>query len=793
MCPPPPLYLLVLLYILSFFAEKPVSQHLSLNPFCFVTLHAPYLHCHHQPQNILLAHQDRNKQGSTPTTTPKNETKLEDREPADIRREGTQDSIYDAFEQGGYIPKISDMGVGKMLMGQSSFGLSTLGSASTGLAATGAGGQSKDVAGAGPGSVGWQAPEVMAQRRLPRATSASMTKTCSDNGGGSPSDHPTGGLVDTSSMEVDLPTAAARTSRSVDIFSLGCIFYCTIIPGSHPFGEWYEREANIMKNEPNTKSLDAISVEASDLVCSMIARDPTQRPTAAQVCLHPFFWDATRRLAFLCQLSDRLEATSPTLTDSADSSAQQQTYVDPFLVERNAAAVVGTSWDKNLDQGLLINVSRFRTYDPSSVRDLLRLIRNKHHHFDELPEDVKRRLGPSPVDLITYFERAFPGLVMHCFRVCRDNLTKDDPLNIKFCIPARLSTFAPAASKRTHADDSRQTEKFSIGTEAVASPDSFPNKSPESKNMDATKYSSHSEVLSSTRLSVAAAENNSHEISAEVDSYGEGKDGSSAITDVTTEVNLLSTEPSPLTLEEEKMGDDAEVIPYAKSLSPKVIENKVEEDDSEQIFRALSSSSGGFMAVKLASASTPALQDERASADEASKTDNVAEGLVIWEGSTAAKTFNCRGWYRSEDDWVRRVDCTLRKRDANVSRCATDSKFRTRLCNHWDSSQGTNCPMKRKKKCIFAHGPVELRVKEGKRNRWGKLVDAEGNCSNPKASGGEDTYGAARSIETMREKEGKWTPNKQGKQGTPNNANRNNTGRYRGKQSGGGPKKGDAK
>ena len=762
----------------------------SSNLFCFITLHVLCLHCRHQPQNILLAHQDRNKQGSTPTPTPKNEIELDDREPADIPREGTQDSIYDAFEQGEYIPKISDMGVGKMLMGQSSFGLSTLGSASTGLAATGAGGQSKDVAGAGPGSVGWQAPEVMAQRRLPRATSTSMTKTCSDNGGGSPSEHPTGGLVDSSPMEVDLPTAAARTSRSVDIFSLGCIFYCTIIPGSHPFGEWYEREANIMKNEPNTKSLDAISVEASDLVCSMIARDPTQRPTAAQVCLHPFFWDAARRLAFLCQLSDRLEATSPTLTDSADSSAQQQTYVDPFLVERNAAAVVGTSWDKNLDQGLLSNVSRFRTYDPSSVRDLLRLIRNKHHHFDELPEDVKRRLGPSPTDLIKYFERAFPGLVMHCFRVCRDNLTKDDPLVIKFCIPARLSTLAPAPSKKTCADDSRQTEIFSIGAEADTSPDSSPNNSSETKNMDATKNPSHSKVLTSTQLSVAAAENNSQEISAEVDSCGEGKDGSSAITDVTTEVNLLSTEPSPLTLEAEKMGDDAEVIPNAKCLSPKMIENKVEEDDSEQqIFRASSSSSGGSVAVELASTSTPALQDERVSADGASKTDNAAEGMVIWEGSTAAKTFNCRGWYRSEDEWVRRVDSTLRKRDANVSRCATDSKFRTRLCNHWDSSQGTHCPMKRKKKCIFAHGPVELRVKEGKRNRWGKLVDAEGNCSNPKASGGEDTYGAARSIETMREKEGKWTPNKQG---TPNNSNRSNTGRYRGKQSGGGgPKKSD--
>jgi len=31
--------------------------------------------------------------------------------------------------------------------------------------------------------------------------------------------------------------------------------------------------------------------------------------------------------------------------------------------------------------------------------------------------------------------------------------------------------------------------------------------------------------------------------------------------------------------------------------------------------------------------------------------------------------------------------------------------------------------MRKKNKCVFAHGPAELRVKEGKKNRWGKLVD----------------------------------------------------------------------
>lgn len=749
----------------------------------------------------MLAHQDRNKQTSDPKTN------FEDRDPTDTHKEETNESIYEAFEEGQYVPKISDMGLGKQLMGQSSFGLSTLGNASAGLAATGAGGQSKDVAGAGPGSVGWQAPEVMAQRRLPegRALSMSLTRTCSDAGGANPSyDNPTGELIDSSPMEVDLPTAAVRTSRSVDIFSLGCIFYCTIIPGSHPFGEWYEREANIMKNEPSTIALEKISAEASDLVCSMIARDPKQRPTAAQVCLHPFFWDAGRRLAFLCQLSDRLEATSPTLTDSSDASVQQHTNVDPFLVERNAATVVGTSWDKNLDQGLLSNVSRFRTYDPSSVRDLLRLIRNKYHHFDELPEEVKMRLGPNPTDLITYFERVFPGLVMHCFRVCRDNLAEDDPLVHKFHIPSRLGTgtspSSSAAPNRMSADDARQSELPITIDANVSLDDTSSTTSPSNKDAGTPKNASYYKLLASTQSSLTATENEDpkerpNALSATAAGIVDDKVTSFIPPEKTTDETLLSSaQLPPTTVKVEKVGEDSNEIATDTIDSPRTRPQKVAQEiaELEQIPNTLSSTIGTSSSISVAAESkfdpTTALQDDLArGSNEAPKTGNAAEGMVIWEGSTAAKTFNCRGWYRSEDEWVRRVDSTLRKRDANVTRCATDPKFRTRLCNHWDSSQGTHCPMRRKKKCIFAHGPVELRVKESKRNRWGKLVDSEGNCSNPKASGGEDTYGAARSIEAMREKEGKWTPNKRG---AANGANNSNTGRYRGKQSGdGGSKK----
>jgi hypothetical protein len=140
----------------------------------------------------------------------------------------------------------------------------------------------------------------------------------------------------------------------------------------------------------------------------------------------------------------------------------------------------------------------------------------------------------------------------------------------------------------------------------------------------------------------------------------------------------------------------------------------------------------------------------------------LVEQLVLWHSSSAATAFQCRGWNRSDDEWVRKGREIGNKRlDAMILRCAEDPKFRTRLCNHWDVSKGTFCPMRRKNKCIFAHSAVELRVKEAKRHRWGKLVDKDGNHKNVNASGGEDTVGAAKAIELERKQEGKWNTNGQ--------------------------------
>ena len=544
------------------------------------------------------------------------------------------------------------------------------------------GGQSS-IGGSGPGSVGWQAPEVMALR-LPTDASTRSEDSGQINDS----------LPDGSSLDL---AAHARTSRSVDIFSLGCIFYAALVPGSHPFGSFYEREVNIMHNRPNMEVLKKQSPDAYDLVSSMVQRNPSERPTAKQVCEHPYFWSAERRLAFLCDVSDRIESEG---TATADGSLSQTFVAKLLAIERRASDVVGTAWDITLDDSLVSNVQRFRTYDPSSVRDLLRLIRNKHHHYDELPETLKAKMGSNTSGLLRYFESLFPKLLIHCYNAVRTVLPDDDSLLQKYSI-------IPISHKTG--------DKVS---------DSWTPTIPEIPSAPVTDAPESEALECPEQLEEAESDN----IDAEQNSI---EDATAAEIRDESKVEAVSVE-------------DASHLPIER-VDKSTLRSK--EEDSPVKDREIMDSPSR---MTIAHGST---HDE----------------IIVWECSSAAKTFKNRGWSRSDEEWIRRTDAALIKPNSNLVRCAEDPKFRTRLCNHWDVSLGTFCPMRKKNKCVFAHGPVELRVKEGKRNRWGKLVDKNGDNKNPKHSGGEDTYGAARSIETERRQEGKWNVNgaSKGRKGPP--------------------------
>lgn len=187
-------------------------------------------------------------------------------------------------------------------------------------------------------------------------------------------------------------------------------------------GPSYQRDAAILKGAYNLDRIRHLP-EAVNLIQAMISIVPEQRwgvsvlvvhsrptdramprPSCAEILKHPFFWsdeaklevrrlpvnaravvraaDEVRSWQFLQEMSDRVEVEKP---ESPIRTA----------LECQAPRVVGRSWDRAIDPALLDNLGKYRKYNFGSIRDCLRVIRNKKNHYRDLPVDVQvcRRPG----------------------------------------------------------------------------------------------------------------------------------------------------------------------------------------------------------------------------------------------------------------------------------------------------------------------------------------------------------------------------------------------------------------
>lgn len=84
------------------------------------------------------------------------------------------------------------------------------------------------------------------------------------------------------------------------------------------------------------------------------------------------------RLSFLRETSDRVE-----LEDREANSALLKD------LESAAPQALGGKWNEKMELALINNIGRYRRYKYDSVRDLLRVIRNKLSHYRELPRDIQ--------------------------------------------------------------------------------------------------------------------------------------------------------------------------------------------------------------------------------------------------------------------------------------------------------------------------------------------------------------------------------------------------------------------
>ncbi|KAL1843451.1 hypothetical protein VTJ49DRAFT_1561 [Mycothermus thermophilus] len=276
---------------------------------------------------------------------------------------------------------VSDFGLCKKLEGgQSSFGATTAHAA---------------------GTTGWRAPELLIDDDAPVPAPVTV-----DPGSSLHSDTAGSGV-----MVPGPGPHSRRVTRAIDIFSLGLVFFYVLTRGNHPFdcGDRFMREVNIRKGNYSLDLLDSLgdfAFEARDLIGSMINANPKLRPTALEVMAHPFFWSYKKRLNFLCDVSDHFEK------EPRDPPSPALAHLESY-----APDVVQGDFLKHLPREFVDSLGKQRKYTGTRMLDLLRALRNKRNHYEDMPDSLKKTVGSLPDGYLSFWARRFPNLLIVCWNV----------------------------------------------------------------------------------------------------------------------------------------------------------------------------------------------------------------------------------------------------------------------------------------------------------------------------------------------------------------------------------------
>lgn len=268
------------------------------------------------------------------------------------------------------------------------------------------------------GTTGWRAPELLDS---PHSHLDELSNSTRYNDSVNESSiTSTGSFYD--------PYSKHRLTKSVDIFSMGCVFFYILTSGQHPFGDRYMREANIIKGEYDFSSLKnnvhvkSTLYEVEDLLMRMLNGNPKERPTAQEVLKHPVFWPVSKKLMFLVKFSDRFEIE---IKDPESKFMNMITVTSDKIIKNK-------DWSTKFNKEFMDNLGKYRKYRFDRVIDLLRAFRNKYHHFMDIPPSLAKDMGPVPDGFYQYFISKFPNLLLEIYLFVEKHMSTDEMMKEYF-------------------------------------------------------------------------------------------------------------------------------------------------------------------------------------------------------------------------------------------------------------------------------------------------------------------------------------------------------------------------
>ena len=169
-----------------------------------------------------------------------------------------------------------------------------------------------------------------------------------------------------------------------------------------------ELQNNIGSDHFSLESLNehcngSVAHMAIDVIGSMIQNNAEKRSSVVYVQQHPLFWTIDKQVNFYHQVGN--------LLDSKKYSVQLEQQL-----EQQSEDVFEGSWMERLPKAVRNDLHSYKKQE-TSIRALLKVIRNRMEHFSKFRPELKAIYNHSPEGLVHFYNSLFPNLLPYTYRV----------------------------------------------------------------------------------------------------------------------------------------------------------------------------------------------------------------------------------------------------------------------------------------------------------------------------------------------------------------------------------------